>query len=223
LGLDRARLREIAADAWDTLRRRPRLTFLAGCLVVLLASAWGTQRFADRLLSSLPETRTPDQPTPMTEAEIQRQIDEAQKINDELRAHRMTSAYALQREGEVIDESSRTMPDGALPSPSVAQAAPRGNVPDPNAYIATDESAEPIYTVRGTYPDIAREAGVEGTVVVQALVGIDGRVRETRVVRSIPMLNGAAQDAVKLWRFKPAATGGGPVATWVSIPITFRK
>ena len=223
MGLDRARLREIAADAWTTLRRRPRFTFLAGCLLVLLASAWGTQRFADRLLSSLPETNRLDQPKPLSEAEIQRQIEEAQRINDELRAHRITSAYSEQREGEVVDEGAGMMPDGTLPSPSIAQAAPRGGVPDPNTYVATDESAEPIYTVKGSYPDIAREAGVEGTVVVQALVGVDGRVRETRVVRSIPMLNGAAQDAVRQWRFKPALTGGAPVATWVSIPITFRK
>jgi len=77
--------------------------------------------------------------------------------------------------------------------------------------------------VRGNYPDIARQAGVEGTVVVQALVGTDGNVRDTRIVRSIPMLNGAALEAVRQWRFKPAATGGKPVATWVSVPISFRK
>jgi protein TonB len=44
-----------------------------------------------------------------------------------------------------------------------------------------------------------------------------------RVVRSIPALNGAALEAVRQWRFKPAATGGKPVAAWVSVPISFRK
>jgi protein TonB len=204
--------------------RRPRLSFLAGCLAILLASAWGTQRFADRLLSSLPESTMLDTPKPMSEDEIQRQIDEARRINDELRAHRIASAYSAQRvAGLPGDEGTTPMPDGAPPEPPAAEAAPRGNGPDPNAYVATDESAEPIYTVRGEYPDIARQAGVEGTVVVQALVGVDGRVRETRIVRSIPLLNGAAQEAVRQWRFKPAATGGGPVATWVSIPISFRR
>lgn len=224
VGFDRARIAEIASDAWTTLMRRPRLSFLAGCLAILLASAWGTQRFADRLLSSLPESTLLDAPTPMTEAEIQRQIDEARRINDELRAHRVAPAYAAQRVAGIPEETTQALlPDGAPPSPSDAEAAPRGGAPDPNAYVATDEAAEPIYTVKGTYPDLARQAGAEGTVVVQALVGTDGRVRETRIVRSIPMLNGAAQDAVRQWRFKPAATGGGPVATWVSIPITFRR
>jgi TonB family protein len=224
VGLDRARLKEIADDAWSTLRRRPRFTFLAGCLAVLLVSAWGTQRFADGLLSSLPSSTMLDAPKPMTEEEIRRQIEEARRINDELRAHRQAPAYSMQQsvEGLPDDPNILPMPDGAPPPPD-AVGPGRGNGPDPNAYVATDERAEPIYTVKGEYPDIARQAGVEGTVVVQALVGLDGRVRDTRIVRSIPMLNGAAQEAVRQWRFKPAATGGGPVATWVSIPISFRR
>ena len=221
MGLDRARLKEIADDVWSTLKRRPRLTFLGSCLLVLVISAWGTQRFADRLLSSLPASSAPDSPTPMSEEEIQRQIAEAQRINDELRAHRQAPAYAMERLDVTEPGEAVILPDGAPPA---AVAAPRNvGQPDPNAYVATDEAAEPIYTVRGTYPDIARQAGVEGTVVVQALVGTDGHVRDMRIVRSIPMLNGAALEAVKQWRFKPAATGGKPVAAWVSVPISFRK
>ena len=224
MGLDRARLKEIADDVWTTLKRRPRLTFLGSCLLVLVISAWATQRFADRLLSSLPASSTLDAPTPMTEEEIQRQIVEAQRINDELRAHRQAPAYAMEHLDSTEPGAAGILPDGAPPQPSAAVAAPRNpSQPDPNAYVATDEAAEPIYTVRGNYPDIARQAGVEGTVVVQALVGVDGHVRDTRIVRSIPMLNGAALEAVKQWRFKPAATGGKPVAAWVSVPISFRK
>ena len=224
MGVDRVRLKEIADDVWSTLQRRPRLTFLGSCLLVLVISAWGTQRFADRLLSSLPATSAPDAPTPMTEEEIQRQIVEAQRINDELRAHRQAPAYAMEHLESSGTGAPAVLPDGAPPEPSAAVAAPRNAAqPDPNAYVATDEAAEPIYTVPGNYPDIARQAGVEGTVVVQALVGTDGRVRDMRIVRSIPMLNGAALEAVRQWRFKPAATGGKPVAAWVSVPIPFRK
>ena len=66
MGLDKARLKEIADDVFTTLKRRPRLTFLASCLLVLLISAWGTQRFADRLLSSLPASNTLDSPRALT-------------------------------------------------------------------------------------------------------------------------------------------------------------
>jgi TonB family protein len=58
-----------------------------------------------------------------------------------------------------------------------------------------EELPEAITKVAPTYPDIAREAGVDGTVMVQALVGKDGRVKDTRVVKSIPMLDAAAAAA----------------------------
>ncbi|MEP7028483.1 MAG: energy transducer TonB [Candidatus Eisenbacteria bacterium] len=224
MGLDRARLSEIAGDAWSALRRRPRLAFLAACVAVLLASWWGTQRFADQLLSSLPLSEAPVPPTPMTEAELQRQIDEARRINDELRANREARAFAVQH-ASVFLADSLGMPDGTPKRPADAGAttARSSDAPDPDAFVAIDEPAEPIYTVRASLPELARQAGVEGTVVVQALVGIDGRVRDTRVIKSVPLLNGAAQAAVRQWRFKPAATGGSPVATWVSVPMAFRK
>lgn len=227
MGLNRARLSEIANDALTTLKSRPRFTILAACLAVLLASAWGTQRFADGLLSSIPSANGPDSPAPMTEEQIQSEILQAQRINDELRANRGAETYYYQQsEGSVapLAGEAQPAPDGALPitpEPAVASAAP-GNVPDPNVYVGTDEAAEPIYTVKPTYPEIARQSGTEGTVVIQALVGTDGRVRETRVLRSIPVLNETAQEAVRQWRFKPATTGGTPVATWVSVPVTFR-
>jgi protein TonB len=62
-----------------------------------------------------------------------------------------------------------------------------------------------------------------GTVVVQALIGKDGRVADTRVLKSIPALDDAAEDAVRRWRFKPAQADGVPVETWVSVPIQFRR
>ena len=71
------------------------------------------------------------------------------------------------------------------------------------------------------YPDIAREAGVDGTVMVQALVGKDGRVKDTRVVKSIPMLDASALTAVKQWVFKPALSNNKPVAVWVAVPVRF--
>ncbi len=221
MGLNRARLTEIASDAFSSLKRRPRLAFLGACLAVVFASSWGTQRFADQLLSSLPGSDAPVPPTPLTEAELQRQIDEAQRINAELRANRETQAYGMQHAGALLGDSLG-MPDGAPLRPAITSGG-IANAPDPNAFVAVDDPAEPIYTVKAAFPELARQAGLEGTVVVQALVGADGRVRETRVVKSIPMLNGAAQDAVRQWRFKPAATSGQPVATWVSVPMAFKK
>ena len=62
---------------------------------------------------------------------------------------------------------------------------------------------------------------VQGTVVVKALVGTDGRVRETRVAKSVPMLDAAAVAAVRQWRYSPAISHGRPVAMWVDTPVQF--
>jgi len=87
--------------------------------------------------------------------------------------------------------------------------------------VYVDELPEALVRVPPEYPDLAREAGVSGTVMVQALVGRDGTVRDTRVVKSIPMLDAVAVRAVRQWTFKPARAEGKPVAVWVGIPVKF--
>lgn len=88
-------------------------------------------------------------------------------------------------------------------------------------YVSVDVRAEPIQVVQPEHPQIAREAGVEGTVVVQALVDIDGRVRDVKVTRSIPMLDQTALTCVRQWTFKPAMRSWDPVASWVEVKVPF--
>jgi protein TonB len=89
------------------------------------------------------------------------------------------------------------------------------------SYFYVDELPEAIVRVSPVYPDLAREAGVDGTVMVQARVCACGEVDSTSVVKSIPMLDSAAVTAVRRWIFKPALTAGEPVAVWVGIPVKF--
>lgn len=88
-------------------------------------------------------------------------------------------------------------------------------------YVYVEEFPELVERVPPEYPDPARAADVSGQVMVQALVGKDGRVRETVLLNSIPMLDAAAAHAVERWRFKPATSNGKPVAVWVAVPIKF--
>jgi len=116
-------------------------------------------------------------------------------------------------------------------TPSVTQGEGDGDIvvapPDDDAlpafgdYVYVEELPEAITKVPPEYPDIAREAGVDGTVLIQALVGKDGRVKDTKVVQSIPMLDAAAVDAVAKWVFKPALSNNRPVAVWVAVPVRF--
>jgi periplasmic protein TonB len=94
-------------------------------------------------------------------------------------------------------------------------------LPQFGEYVYVEELPEAVSTVRPVYPDIAREAGVDGVVLVQALVGKDGKVKDVRVVKNIPMLDDAAIAAVKQWVFKPALSNNKPVAVWVAVPVKF--
>lgn len=73
------------------------------------------------------------------------------------------------------------------------------------------------------YPEIARKAGVEGTVMVRALIGKSGKVVKTIIANSDSQLfNKSAQKAVKKAKFKPAMTNGEPVCCWVTLPIKYK-
>src|SRR5262249_13979744 len=88
-------------------------------------------------------------------------------------------------------------------------------------YVYVEELPEAITRPQPVYPDLAREAGVDGIVQLQALVGKDGKVKDVKVMKSIPMLDDAAVQAVKQWVFKPALSNNKPVAVWVGVPVKF--
>jgi protein TonB len=72
------------------------------------------------------------------------------------------------------------------------------------------------------YPSIARSAGIEGTVVLEALIDEKGRVQEVTIKRGAPVLARAAVDAVKQWRYQPYLLDNTPVRASAEISIRFR-
>jgi TonB family protein len=80
----------------------------------------------------------------------------------------------------------------------------------------------PTLVVMPTYPEFAKDAGIAGTVVVQALVGEDGLVYEKKIVHGVTGLNESAFHAITQWTFRPAMYDGRPVALWLEIAIIFR-
>ena len=59
--------------------------------------------------------------------------------------------------------------------------------------------------VQPTYPELARRIKVKGTVKLMVTVGANGNVKATKVVGGHPLLVGASEDAVRRWKFEPAA------------------
>jgi periplasmic protein TonB len=125
---------------------------------------------------------------------------------------------ASQEEISAQTQSAPTTNDG---DNIVVQPPSEDELPKLGEYVYFEEMPEAITKGQPQYPDIAREAGVDGTVVVQALVGKDGKVKDTRVTKSIPMLDAAAVSSVRGWVFKPALSNNKPVAVWVAIPVRF--
>ena len=72
------------------------------------------------------------------------------------------------------------------------------------------------------WPLVAKSMSIQGVVVLDAWIDEKGNVTCTKVTRSIPILNQAALDAVRQWRFAPATLAGKPVAVVQEIMLTHR-
>jgi protein TonB len=86
-----------------------------------------------------------------------------------------------------------------------------GTIPQPAILVRVD----PVY------PQVAVFAHVAGVVVLEATVDREGRVQSVRVLRSIPLLNQAAIDAVRQWRYAPLLLQGTPVPFILTVTVAF--
>jgi protein TonB len=71
------------------------------------------------------------------------------------------------------------------------------------------------------YPAIAKAARIQGTVVLQATISKAGSIENLRVVSGPPMLQQAALDAVRSWRYKPYLLNGDPVEVETTVNVVF--
>lgn len=113
-----------------------------------------------------------------------------------------------------IDSSLALVPPPPPPPPPARPTAVRisaGLTPPAKVH-----DAAPIY------PAIAQAARVQGVVIIEATIGVDGTVVEARVLRSVPLLDAAALDAVRQWRYTPTRLNGGPVAVIMTVTVMFR-
>jgi len=78
-----------------------------------------------------------------------------------------------------------------------------------------------IHQVKPVYPPLARQARIQGTVVLQALISKDGTIENLHLVSGHPMLAPSAIEAVKQWRYKPYFLNGEPVEVDTTINVNF--
>ena len=133
--------------------------------------------------------------------------------------------------GPLDDGVGRGVPDGVLGADleGIAIAPPPRPVPPPPVEPRTPVRigpglVSPVKTrhVPPVYPPIALASRREGIVILEAVIAESGRVRDVRVLRSVPLLDQAAVDAVRQWEFTPTKLNGEPVPIVMTVTVNFQ-
>jgi len=103
------------------------------------------------------------------------------------------------------------IPQPPPPAPPQAPVRVGGDIKEPKRIV----DAKPVY------PQIAQQAKIQGIVIIEAIIGKDGSVKEARVLRPVPMLDQAALEAVRKWKYSPTLLNGQPVEVVMTVTVTF--
>jgi TonB family protein len=109
------------------------------------------------------------------------------------------------------------VPGAPTSTPTPSWAPPQGAVRVGGQIRAPQQ----LYKANPVYPLEAQAARVQGVVILEAVIGTDGRVREARILRSIPLLDQAALDAVRQWQYTPTMLNGAPVPVIMTVTVQF--
>ncbi len=107
---------------------------------------------------------------------------------------------------------------GGIPEP------PPPPPPPPTQPVRVGGNIKPpqkVKHVNPVYPPIAQSARVQGIVIIEATIGPSGAVQDAKVLRSIPLLDQAALDAVRQWQFTPTLLNGVPVPVIMTVTVQF--
>ncbi len=93
---------------------------------------------------------------------------------------------------------------------------------EPPDFVPVEKQPVPVKQISPEYPEIAKRAGVQGTVWVKCLVDKEGKVKKAVIMKSdAEIFNDPAIAAALQWVFTPAIMNNGPVAVWAAIPFRF--
>jgi protein TonB len=172
---------------------------------------------------------------PATQAEARPVTAPAKPFNTDSLSQRLrpvrpadiADAPEVGRGGEVVSVpvpvGVNTMPPPPLSSAPPAAAAPQ-SASAPAANTASGgqvEQAQLIFHRNPEYPPIAKNSGAQGEVVLTATIGLDGKVKNVKVVSGHPLLRNAAIAAVKQWVYKPTRLNGVPVEAETRVSLNF--
>jgi len=128
---------------------------------------------------------------------------------------------------EWVDEPIDTPPQPEMPRVDTTVDIPKGPPPPPapTGPIRVGGDVRAPVKTSGHDPDYtaaARNAKIEGVVIIEAIIDKNGNVRSTKVLKDLPMgLATNAESAVKAWRFRPATLNGRPVEVYYNLTVNF--
>jgi protein TonB len=126
---------------------------------------------------------------------------------------------------DVLSTIVNRQPEAALPGAPPAPLPPPPPPPTvdikPQRIGGNVQESRLIHQVKPAYPPLAKQARVQGAVVLEAVINKEGTIQSLRVVTGHPLLTGAALDAVQQWRYRPTLLNGEPVEVITTITVTF--
>jgi protein TonB len=114
---------------------------------------------------------------------------------------------------------------GTIDGIEAVVAPPTPKAPPPEQAVRVGphvRSPDKVHDVAPVYPSLALATRLEGDVIIEATIGVDGRVENARVLRSRPLLDEAALTAVRQWVYTPTLLNGVPVPVIMTVTVRFR-
>lgn len=118
-----------------------------------------------------------------------------------------------------VDMQSGTLPSHG--SAAVQQAASGVSSADERVVLSADAKQVVTHSVEPSYPTLAKQMKVQGSVVLQALIGREGTIQDLQILSGPQILSSAAREAVMQWRFKPYYQSGQAIETQAKITVNF--
>ena len=174
---------------------------------------------AARPVPPAPAEPRPSTETPRSAVTAAAPLVAADTISEEPPATASGGADTTSAPGGIGVGVSGGLPDGIGTPMVVPPPAP----PVKRTYKTGGIIREPqkIVHVSPVYPQIAISAGVQGVVILEAVIDEQGRVSNVRVLRSHPLLEKAAIEAVRQWRYSPTTLNGEAVSVYLTITVNF--
>ncbi len=236
---------QMLLDSNKTIQSRRRtstfVSFVLQCIIVgivVLIPMWFTQALPTKEITTMLVAPPPPPPPPAASAPIQHAAVVSAENPNVLKV-----PTSIPKGVKMIKEQAQAAPPSAIAGvvggvPGGVAGGQVGGVlggvlSSTPAYVPPKPKVQRVRVSQGVtqgllvkkvqpeYPPLAKEARIQGSVVLKALISKNGRIENLQVVRGHPMLTAAAIQAVKQWQYKPYILNGQPVEVETSVTVNF--